>query len=191
MKNIAIFVSGSGSNAEKIAEWFSHSDVARVALIVSDNPEAYALQRAARLGIESVVVPRSSLRDGSGSAARLMKDKGVDYIVLAGFLSLVPSDLIAAYPGRIVNIHPALLPAYGGKGMYGARVHRAVIENGEKQSGITIHHVTEKYDDGAIVAQFRVDVAPDDTPESLAAKIHTLEHAHYPRVIEEEIRRME
>ena len=183
MKNIAIFVSGNGSNAENIANYFASSLSAKVVLVVSDNPGAYALARAARLGIDSIVVERKSLREQGNITAALLRERNIDLVVLAGFLSLVPHEVVAAYEGRIVNIHPALLPAYGGKGMYGDRVHTAVIENGEKESGITIHYVNERYDEGAVIAQFRIPVDAEDTPESLAAKIHALEYRHYPEVI--------
>lgn len=186
MKSLAIFVSGSGSNAENIYNYFASSGICRVDLIVSDNPNAYALERAERLGVESLVIPRAGFRNGE-AVADIMNGRGIDYIVLAGFLSLVPSALVRAFEGRIINIHPALLPAYGGKGMYGDNVHRAVIANGEKESGITIHHVNEKYDEGGIIAQYKVAVLPEDTTETLAAKIHALEYEYFPKVIESEI----
>lgn len=187
MKNIAIFASGSGTNAENIIRHFSGSRVACVAVLIADNPDAYALVRAAKYGIPAVVVPRSDFRSGGEAALRELHTYNIDYIVLAGFLSLVPSSIIAAYRGRIINIHPALLPKYGGKGMYGDRVHCAVVGNGECESGITIHHVDEVYDSGGIVAQYCVPVSPDDTPQTLAAKIHELEYEHFPKVIEQEI----
>lgn len=187
MKNIAIFASGSGTNAENIINHFSGSSVGRVALLLSDNPEAFALQRAHNHGIKSVVVPRSDFRSGGAQAIELLNDHRIDYIVLAGFLSLVPAAIIEAYRGRIINIHPALLPKYGGKGMYGDRVHNAVIENHECESGITIHHVNEVYDSGSTIAQYKVAVGQDDTPQTLAAKIHQLEYRYFPEVIEREV----
>ena len=190
MKNIAIFASGSGTNAENIIRHFSDSPLARVALLIADNPDAYALQRAERFGVPAVVVPRADFRGGGGQAIAALDEYRIDYIVLAGFLSLVPAAIIRKYRGRIVNVHPALLPAYGGKGMYGDRVHRAVIGNGECESGITIHHVDEVYDSGSTIAQYRVAVAPDDTPETLAAKIHVLEYEYFPEVIEREIEKI-
>ena len=190
MKNIAVFASGSGTNAENIIRHFSASPLARVRLLVADNHDAYALQRAAGLGVPTVVVPRADFRSGGAQALAALDEYHIDYIVLAGFLSLVPVAIIEKYRGRIVNVHPALLPAYGGKGMYGDRVHRAVIENGERESGITIHHVDEVYDSGSTIAQYCVAVAPDDTPETLAAKIHVLEYKHFPGVIEQEIEKM-
>lgn len=186
MKNIAVFASGSGTNAENIFQYFGDSVSARPVLLVADNPDAGALKRAQRFGIETAVFPRSEFRSGE-HILELMQLRNIDFIVLAGFLSLVPATLIHAYSGRIVNIHPALLPKYGGKGMYGHHVHEAVIANGEKQSGITIHLVNEHYDEGATLAQFTVDITPEDTPESLAEKIHKLEYEHFPRVIEETI----
>lgn len=189
MNSIAVFVSGNGSNAENIHNYFVSSDICRVGLIVSDNPGAYALERAKRLGIENIVIPRQKFRDGQ-KVLDIINGYGIDYIVLAGFLSLVPAELVRAFEGRIVNIHPALLPAYGGKGMYGENVHKAVIVNGEKESGITIHYVNEKYDEGAVIAQYKVDVQPDDTPESLAEKVHALEYEYFPRVIESEIKKL-
>ncbi len=185
MKNIAIFASSAGSNAQQIIDHFAGSDRARVALLLSNNPQAYALERARAAGVEAVVFDRAQL--ASGQVLRLLEERGIDYVVLAGFLWLMPSELVAAYRGRIVNIHPALLPAYGGKGMYGDRVHEAVIAAGEKESGITIHAVNEHYDQGDILAQYKVAVTPDDTPETLAAKIHALEHAHFPIVIAQQI----
>lgn len=186
MKRIAVFASGSGTNAENICKYFKGSSVAQVAVIVSDNPRAGVLVRAAMLGVEYVVMDREAFRDGE-TVLRFLKDNNIDYIVLAGFLRLVPKVLVDAYSGRMVNIHPALLPAYGGKGMYGDNVHKAVIATGERESGITIHHVTENYDEGSAIAQYRLAVSPDDTPESLAEKIHELEYRYFPQVIEQEI----
>jgi phosphoribosylglycinamide formyltransferase-1 len=189
MKNIAVFASGSGTNAENIFKYFEHSKLARPVILVTDNPQAGALERAKKFGIETAVFPRTEFRSGERVLA-LMRDRSIDYIVLAGFLSLVPANIVKAFEGRIVNIHPALLPKYGGKGMYGHHVHEAVIANGEKESGITIHLVNERYDDGAALAQFKVEVSPDDTPDSLAAKIHKLEYAHFPEIIEREIAKL-
>ncbi|MDR2890966.1 MAG: phosphoribosylglycinamide formyltransferase [Alistipes sp.] len=229
MTNIAIFASGSGSNAQKIMEHFScparatyAADVsggadaaggptvpvcaagaaggpaaqqtARVVLLLSDNPQAYALQRAARMGVPMAVFTRAEFASGEAPLAAL-REAEVDYIVLAGFLRLIPTAILDAYPDRVVNIHPALLPAYGGKGMYGARVHEAVIAAGERESGITIHRVNGRYDEGDIIAQFRCPVlhgdtpetSPADTPETLAEKIHALEHKHFSATIEQDI----
>ncbi|MDR2936772.1 MAG: phosphoribosylglycinamide formyltransferase [Rikenellaceae bacterium] len=186
MKNIAIFASGSGSNAEQIIRRFEHSPLARVAVVLANRPDALVLERAVRLNVPAEVFSREDFYD-NGRVTALLRQYRVDYIVLAGFLWLVPEGLVRDYPGRIVNIHPALLPKYGGKGMYGYRVHRAVIESGDRESGITIHRVNEVYDSGDILLQETVEVTPEDTPDSLAAKIHALEHEFYPWVVEREI----
>lgn len=187
MTNIAVLASGAGSNAENIARHFAGSDIARVALIITDNPAAGVIARAKALGIPFEVVPRADFRNEGRAALEILHHHNIRYIVLAGFLSLVPPAIIDAYRGRIVNVHPALLPAYGGKGMYGSRVHEVVVAASERESGITIHHVDEHFDNGDIIAQFRVAVAADDTPESLAEKIHALEYEHFPKTIENEI----
>lgn len=155
MKNIAIFASGSGSNAENLIRYFSAHPQGTVRLVLSNKAEAGAIERAARLGVESMVFDRDTFYNSEQVLARLRQER-IDFVVLAGFLWLVPDYLIAAYPDRIVNIHPALLPKYGGKGMYGDRVHQAVVEAGEKESGITIHRVNGQYDSGDIIAQHRV-----------------------------------
>lgn len=190
MTNIAIFASGSGSNAEAIMDHFSDSQCARVALLLSNRGDAYALKRAERFGVRTAVFSRDEFRDPQGRVAALLREHHIDFIVLAGFLWLVPTYLTDAYAERIVNIHPALLPKYGGKGMYGDNVHRAVIGSGEKESGITIHLVNERYDSGDTLFQATVEVAPDDTPDSLAAKIHRLEHRHFPAIIERTIQNL-
>lgn len=189
MKKIAIFASGSGTNAENIIRYFAQGDQARVELVLCNRPGAGVLARAASLGVESTVFDRDTFYN-SDRIVTLLRNRGIDYVVLAGFLWLVPSSLIAAYPNRIVNIHPALLPKFGGKGMYGDRVHQAVVEAGEKESGITIHRVNEHYDSGAILAQFRVPVKPTDTPDQVAAKVHALEYAHFPEVIAAELSKL-
>jgi phosphoribosylglycinamide formyltransferase-1 len=189
MIRIAIFASGSGTNAEAIINYFSDSSLARVILLMSDNQDAFALKRAERLGVETAVFSREEFAQGDKPLDTLLA-AGVDYIVLAGFLRLVPENIIRAFGGRIINIHPALLPKYGGRGMYGERVHQAVIAAGEPLSGITIHRVNEHYDQGAIIAQYTVEVSPDDTPETLATKIHALEHRYFPEVIEQEIKKI-
>jgi phosphoribosylglycinamide formyltransferase-1 len=186
---MAILASGSGTNAEQIINYFSTSSLARVVLVASDNPDAFALTRASRLGVPTAVFSRAEFAEGTKPLDALLA-AGADYIVLAGFLRLVPENIIRAYAGRIVNIHPALLPKYGGRGMYGDRVHQAVIAAGERESGITIHRVNEHYDEGAIIAQHTVEVSPDDTPDTLATKIHALEHRYFPEVIEQEIKKI-
>ncbi len=186
---IAILASGSGTNAEKIMEHFADSPLARVVLLASDNPEAGALERARRHGVPTVLFSRAEFADGTAPLAALRAAR-VDYLVLAGFLRLVPLNIIEAYSDRIVNIHPALLPSYGGRGMYGDRVHEAVIAAGETESGITIHRVNARYDEGATIAQFRCPVHPGDTPDTLATRIHALEHRHFPETIENDIKKL-
>lgn len=182
MKRLAIFASGNGSNAQAIADYFSKSTDARVVLILSNREDAFVLQRATVLNIPVRVFNRIDFY-GTEVITRLLIDQHIDMIVLAGFLWLLPASLINAFPDRIINIHPALLPKFGGKGMYGSKVHSAVIEAGEKESGISIHLVNENYDQGKIIFQARCSVEKEDTPETLAAKIHVLEHAHFPAII--------
>ena len=187
MKKIAILASGAGTNAENIAQYFSQNDRIKVALIVSNNPKAGVLERAARLGIPSEVVLKADWASGE-SVVALLRRYEIDFIVLAGFLCMVPDALLRAFPDRIVNIHPALLPKFGGKGMYGMRVHEAVVAAGEAESGITIHYINEHYDEGTVIFQASCPVLPSDTPEEVAAKVHRLEYAYYPKVIEELLR---
>ncbi len=179
---LAVFASGSGTNAQNLIEHFNKTFDKRVVMVLSNNPDAYVLKRAARLGVPARVFNREELR--SGQVLRILQENAVDFVVLAGFLWLIPLSLTEAYRGRIVNIHPALLPKYGGKGMYGLRVHAAVLENGEKESGITIHYVNEQYDRGDIIFQARCPVMPDDTPERLQERVHRLEYEHFPAVVE-------
>ncbi|MCX6246065.1 MAG: phosphoribosylglycinamide formyltransferase [Bacteroidetes bacterium] len=183
MIRIAILASGSGTNARRITEYFrEHDSGISVGLILSNNPGAFVLERAKNLGVPTIVFSRSEFYE-TEKILELLRDNGIDALILAGFLWLVPAYLLKAYPGRILNIHPALLPKYGGKGMYGMKVHEAVIAAGEKESGISIHLVNEKYDDGNIIFQSCCPVEPGDTPETLAQRIHLLEYEHYPRVI--------
>lgn len=189
MKKIAVFASGSGTNAENIIRYFSNDNDIEVSLVLCNKAGAGVLERAARLGVETVVFNASQMRT-PGFITDILKSHEIDYVVLAGFLLLVPAEVTQMYKGRIVNIHPALLPLYGGKGMYGENVHKAVIAAKEKRSGITIHHVTENYDEGANIFQATVDVAPDDTPETLATKIHALEYEYFPKVIKSEIEKL-
>jgi phosphoribosylglycinamide formyltransferase 1 len=184
MINIVIFASGSGTNAQRIVEYFSHSKQISVRMIMTNNPEAYVLVRAEKLGIPSCSFSRNELSDKE-KVLQSLYSLQTDYIVLAGFMWLMPAHIVEAFPQRILNIHPALLPAYGGKGMYGMNVHRAVIKAGEKRSGITIHLVDEMYDNGEALFQTDCAVMPNDSPENLAERIHQLEHEHFPRVIEE------
>lgn len=180
---IAIFASGSGTNAEAIIKYFQEHDAIEVTLLLSNNSQAYALERAKKFGITSGVFNRSQFRE-SNDVLNKLGDHAITHIVLAGFLWLVPPNLIDAFPSRIVNIHPALLPKYGGKGMYGSNVHEAVRAANEKETGITIHVVDEHYDEGDVLFQARCEINPDDTPEAIAQKVHLLEHAHYPKEIE-------
>jgi formyltetrahydrofolate-dependent phosphoribosylglycinamide formyltransferase len=185
--NLAIFASGAGSNAQRIIEHFSSSPNISVALIVCNKPGAGVLKIASENKIPALLIEKGPFIE-SGVYIGQLKDSGIDYIILAGFLWKLPHGLVQAYPKKIINIHPALLPAHGGKGMYGHFVHEAVIANKEKQSGITIHYVDEWYDHGEIIFQAACAVDDDDTPDTLAAKIHILEHNHYPGVIEKLIR---
>lgn len=183
-KNIAIFASGSGTNAEQIISHFKGSPEGRVKILCSNKPDAYAIVRAKKHNIPTCIFSRDDFYR-SDKIIEILKDEGIDLIVLAGFLWLVPLNLIRAFPNKIINIHPALLPNYGGKGMYGMHVHQAVIDSGDAESGISIHYVNEKYDEGKIIFQARCKIELDDTPEILAKKIHQLEHEYFPKVIEE------
>ncbi|MBD0285666.1 MAG: phosphoribosylglycinamide formyltransferase [Bacteroidota bacterium] len=190
MHSLAIFASGAGSNAQKIIEYFTSPPAplqkergVQTALIVCNKPGAGVLNIAQAHGIPTLLIERERFFRGDAYLPELQAHR-IDFIVLAGFLWKMPQALIDAYPRHIINIHPALLPKYGGKGMYGHHVHEAVINAGEKESGITIHYVDEHYDNGDIIFQARCPVMEGDTPESLAQRIHQLEHQHYPEVIE-------
>lgn len=182
MNNIVVFASGSGSNAERIVTYFQEKASAKVSLILSNNTKAGVLQRAKKLEIPSVVFDRNAFYQ-SDVVLDLVKAQQPDLIVLAGFLWKFPQSLIDAYPNKIVNIHPSLLPKYGGKGMYGNFVHETVIANKETESGITIHYVNENYDEGAIIFQAKTTISSEDNPQTLAEKIHELEHKYFPEVI--------
>jgi phosphoribosylglycinamide formyltransferase 1 len=184
MKNIAIFASGSGTNAENIIRYFSNRKSAEVSLVLSNKREAYVLKRAASLNVRSVFFDHKDLYEKE-KVSRYLAMYKIDFIVLAGFLWLIPENILNIYEKRIINIHPALLPKYGGKGMYGEKVHEAIIAKHEKESGITIHYVNNQYDEGDIIFQTRCKVTPEDTPDTLAAKVHALEYKHFPVVIEE------
>ncbi len=186
MKRIAILASGSGSNAENIIKTFAAEQDLDVILVLSNNPEAGVIKRAHKLNVPTLVFSR---RNFEKEVVEILQERKVDWVILAGFLWLVPPTLIQAYPNRIINIHPALLPNYGGKGMWGHHVHEAVVANKESHSGITIHYVNEKYDEGKIIFQAKCALEEKETPESLAAKVHELEYEHFPRVIAEEIRK--
>lgn len=185
MKNLLILASGSGSNAENIATYFTDHEEIQVSAIASNKKDAYVLERAQNLEIPSFTFTKQELEDASLSSR--WSAFNIDYIILAGFLLKIPKWLIAAYPGKIINIHPALLPKYGGKGMYGMNVHKAVYANQEKQSGITIHLVNENYDEGQIIFQANVNLISADQPDDIARKIHALEYQHFPAVIEDYI----
>lgn len=188
MKQLAVFASGAGSNAARIIDYFRHRRDIEVGVIVCNKPGAGVLNIAEKEGIPVVMIEKERFFRGDGYVDDLQK-RGIDLIVLAGFLWKMPVSLIRSYPGKIVNIHPALLPKYGGKGMFGRFVHEAVIAASEKETGITIHYVDEQYDHGAPIFQAKVVVEADDTPETLAKKVHLLEYEHFPRIIEEVINR--
>ncbi len=182
-KNIAIFASGTGSNAKKIVEYFSQKTGVNVSLVVSNNPSAKVLEMAKDKGVPTLLVTRKEFY-GNKDILKIFNKYSVDYVVLAGFLWLVPTYLVKAYGNRMVNVHPALLPKFGGKGMYGMNVHKAVKKAGEKESGITIHFVNEQYDDGSIVFQKSCRLTDDDTPQSIADKVLSLEHRYFPIIID-------
>lgn len=184
MRNIVILASGSGTNAEAIVKYFAHHPSIRVSCILSNKPDAGVLQRAERLEIPAHTYSNKEMREGDLPLALLSEYKA-DLVILAGYLNLITSPWLSAYPGRIINIHPALLPQYGGKGMYGHHVHEAVIAAGEKQSGITIHLVDEEYDHGRHLLQATCPVLEGDTADTLAARIHTLEHRFFASTIEQ------
>ena len=183
MKRIVIFASGSGTNAENIIKYFQKNNVANVVRVLSNKKDAKVLDRANSLNISYMYFSRNDFYD-SDKVLNLLEEEA-DFIVLAGFLWRVPENIIKMFSSKIVNIHPALLPKYGGKGMYGMHVHNAVIANNEKETGITIHYVNEHYDEGAVILQKKVSVDESDTPESIAKKIHKLEYKYFPKVIEE------
>jgi len=184
--HVAIFASGNGTNAEQIISYFSDNKYIAVALLLSNKPDAYVLERAKKHNILSFVFSKKELNETEIIINKL-KGFSIDFIVLAGFMLKVPDNILSLYPDKIVNIHPALLPKYGGKGMYGMNVHTAVIDSKVSESGISIHFVNDKYDDGQIIFQAKCPVIPEDTPESLANKIHKLEYEHYPKIIEKVI----
>ncbi|HJZ41232.1 MAG TPA: phosphoribosylglycinamide formyltransferase [Bacteroidales bacterium] len=183
MGRLAIFASGSGTNAENIIRYFQNKPQISVSCICTNRSDAYVIERAKRHDIPVLVFSRDEFYQ-SEIVLHYLRQNEADWIILAGFLWLVPGYLINRYPGRIINIHPALLPKYGGKGMYGAFVHRAVIDNKDTVSGISIHVVNNEYDKGSILFQATCPVTMDDTPETLATKVHQLEYEHFPRVIE-------
>ena len=183
---LAVFVSGGGTNLENIINYFSADEQVEVSMVVSNKADAYALQRAKNHDIPNAVISRKQFAEDEATVMSAVKD--CDFIILAGFLVKVPDYLIDAYPKRIINIHPALLPKYGGKGMYGHHIHEAVKAAGEKETGITIHFVNNELDAGEHIAQFKVELSDEDTADTIAAKIHELEQAHFPKVIESVIK---
>jgi phosphoribosylglycinamide formyltransferase-1 len=183
MKRIAIFASGNGSNAQRIIEYFHGSHKVSIGLILTNNPQAFVLERAKNAKIPTICFNRKEFYE-TNFILDILSVQGISFIVLAGFLWLIPEYLLNAYMGNIINIHPALLPKYGGKGMFGMHVHEAVIGSGDTESGITIHHVNRHYDEGQIIFQAKCPVEPGDTPESLAERIHQLEYKYFPEVIE-------
>ena len=189
MSNIAIFASGSGSNAEQIIRYFAGDLFHSVKLVLSNKADAYVLVRAKNLSVPVMIFDRNSFYN-TRQVLDILNDMAIDILVLAGFLWLVPDYLLITFPQRIINIHPALLPEFGGKGMYGSRVHEAVIREGRKKSGITIHLIDQEYDRGKILFQAECPVLPDDTPEDLATRIHQLEHRYYPEVIKNYIQNL-
>lgn len=183
MKSIVIFASGSGSNAENIIRYFKDRPEVSIPLVLSNKKDAKVLDRAQQLGVGAMSFNRTAMREGT--VTRLLEAMDPDLIILAGFLWKIPEDLTHKFSNKIVNIHPALLPEYGGKGMYGMHVHEAVIRDRRNKSGITIHYVNENYDEGAVIFQAETPVNEDDTPETLAARIHELEYQHFPAIIEQ------
>jgi phosphoribosylglycinamide formyltransferase 1 len=181
---LCIFASGSGTNAEAIIKYFQHHAFIKVELVLTNNPTAAVLDKAKKANVESFVFNKSQFSE-SDDIVQLLQSHGITHLVLAGFLLLIPKNLVATYPNKIINIHPALLPKFGGKGMYGLKVHEAVKAAGEKETGITIHEVNEKYDEGKILFQASCEVLPSDTSQQIAARVQALEHKNYPRVIEQ------
>lgn len=183
-KRLAIFASGSGSNAEKIAEYFKKHPNIEISLILSNNPQAGVIARARKFQIPVVLFDKKTFYD-TKRIVELLQNQHIDLVVLAGFMMLIPEAMVQAFPNKIINIHPALLPKYGGKGMYGHFVHEAVVAAQESESGITIHYVNEHYDEGTIIFQASCPVSPTDTPEDVAKKVQVLEHQHFPEVVEQ------
>lgn len=189
MKRIAIFASGSGTNAERIIKHFASDPEIEISLVLTNKKDAFVIERAKKLDVPYVVFDRQTFY-GSQLVLDMLKKYRIDLVVLAGFLWLVPDYLLEAFPERILNIHPALLPKHGGKGMYGMKVHQSVIQNGDQESGISIHLVDEEYDHGKVLHQARCKIDRNETPESLAQKVHQLEYEHYPRVISKYLQKL-
>lgn len=185
--NVAVMASGSGTNAQNLIEYFQNHPIISIKLVISNKPEAYVLQRARRAQVATEVLSNQMWETQANSVQQVFEQNRIDFVILAGYLRLIPGWLIEKYHHRIINIHPALLPKFGGKGMYGDKVHQAVLANGEKQSGITIHYVDDAYDEGKVIFQATCTVEPGDDPQRLAQKVHALEYKHYPRVAEQVI----
>ena len=183
MTRIAIFASGSGSNAERITTYFSDNKSVYIELFLSNNPTAGIIERGRRLGIPTILFDKKTFSK-TDKIVNLLQKQQIDIVILAGFLWLIPENLVKAFPNKIINIHPALLPNYGGKGMWGHFVHEAVVAARESESGITIHFVNEHYDEGKVIFQAKCEVLPTDTPDDVAKKVQTLEHIHFPVIIE-------
>lgn len=181
--NVAIFASGNGTNCENIIKHFAGSEEVKIKFVLSNRSSAFALVRAQQLGVETIVVDSIQLKDES-TMMDILQSHSIDYIVLAGFLPIVPTYIVNSFPNHIVNIHPSLLPKYGGKGMWGHHVHEAVKAVGETETGITIHFVNDECDSGTIIKQFKVSLSPDDTAEDIEEKVHNLEMTHFPKVLE-------
>ena len=188
MTRLAIFASGSGTNAENIIIYFQNKPWISISCICTNRSDAFVIERVKKYKIPVLIFSREDFYQ-TGAVLDYLKQNGTDWIILAGFLWLIPGNLIQSYPSKIINIHPALLPKFGGKGMYGSRVHEAVINSREIQSGITVHYVNPEYDKGNIIFQATCPVLPDDTPDTLAVRVHELEYQHYPRIIEQELLR--
>jgi len=186
MIKIAIFASGSGSNAERIVEFFSSNDEIEISLILTNNPTAGVIERAQRLNIP-IVIFNKKIFSKTDKIVEMLQLQGIDWVILAGFLWLVPNNLIKAFENKMINIHPALLPKYGGKGMWGHHVHEAVVANQETETGITIHYVNENYDEGKIIFQAKCEVTETDSANDVAQKIHLLEYQYFPEVIYKEV----
>jgi phosphoribosylglycinamide formyltransferase-1 len=187
MKNITILASGNGTNAENLFKYFKLIPDINIILLITNNPKAGALARAEKYKVPTRCI-KSFGASNSTEILSILKEFKTDYIVLAGFLKLIPKQVIETYKDKIINIHPALLPKYGGKGMFGMHVHHAVIEAKERESGISVHFVNEQYDKGQIIAQYKCPVYADDTPENLAERIHRLEYKHFPKIVEKVVR---
>ncbi|MBR2888317.1 MAG: phosphoribosylglycinamide formyltransferase [Bacteroidales bacterium] len=186
MWNVTIFASGSGSNAENIFNYFKDSKLVRVGLLITDNPKAFVIERCRRHSVPCLVLSKR-LIDDPDFMLGVLRDFRTNFVVLAGYIKLVPDYIVAAFDQRIVNIHPSLLPKHGGKGMYGSRVHQSVLDSGDKESGITIHFIDNDYDRGSVIFQAKCPVLPDDTADTLAQRVHALEYEYYPKVIEDTI----